>query len=180
MDAGSQVLPALTFLCYRRFPPICGGPIIFIQAQSQTEKGRSGWKPNPHVPGTRPLGSSEHPKFPAGLQNLLIKLSHWCWSRSDYTCPCVTRNPPPQDGWEISGGRGCSQPTGQALGIFTCEPSRSRLCNWGKRGKIKASLLIAELSYCFLPPLLLNVGFLNPDFFIQRLELLLPKLKTIH
>lgn len=49
-----------------------------------------------------------------------------------------------------------------------------------KRGKRKASLLTVELPYCFLPPLLLNVGFLNPDFFIQRLKLLPPKLKTIH
>lgn len=68
-DAGSRVPIALTFLCYR-FPPICGGPITFIWARPQTE-GRSSWTPNPPVPGTCPLGSSEHPRSfpPAWGQN---------------------------------------------------------------------------------------------------------------
>lgn len=33
--AGSQVPIALTFLCYRRSPPFCGGSVIFIWVQSQ-------------------------------------------------------------------------------------------------------------------------------------------------
>ena len=59
-DAGSQVPVPLTFLCYRRFPPICGGPVIFIQVQSQTGEGRSSWRPNPHVQGHVPW-ASQHP-----------------------------------------------------------------------------------------------------------------------